>query len=144
MVELVTAGVIVPLVVALRRWLCVVTVSGDSMAPTYRDGDRLLVVRSRRRVRIGSVIVFVPPAGVTDVRWLVKRVVGPNDDPRPGQFIVRGDATVSLDSRQFGPVNRDAVIGIVVRRMLGPVQMLLFRRVVGCCFGLARDSQIGV
>ncbi len=115
MAELVAAGVIVLLVVALRRWLCVVTVSGESMAPAYRDGDRLLVVRSRRRARIGSVIVFVPPAGYTDVPWLLKRVVGPSDSPRPGRFIVRGDAAVSLDSRQFGPVSQDAVIGVVVR-----------------------------
>jgi signal peptidase I len=119
MVELVAAGVIVLVVLALRRWLCVVSVSGESMAPAYRNGDRLLVVRSRRRARIGSVVVFAPPAGFTDLPWLVKRVVGPNEDLRPRQLIVRGDAAVSLDSRQFGPVDRAAVIGVVVRRMPG-------------------------
>jgi type IV secretory pathway protease TraF len=63
------------------------------------------------------VIVFVPPAGFTDVPWLVKRVAGPAGDLGPRHFIVHGDAEVSLDSRQFGPVDRDAVIGVVVRQM---------------------------
>jgi signal peptidase I len=117
MAELVAGGIAVLLVVALRWRLRVVTVSGESMAPAYHDGDQLLVVRSRRRVRIGSVIVFVPPAGFTDVPWLVKRVVDLNGGRRSGRFIVRGDAAVSLDSRQFGPVDRNAVIGVVVRRM---------------------------
>jgi signal peptidase I len=115
------AGLIVAMVVAMRRYLCVVTVSGESMAPAYRNGDRLLVVRSRRRARVGSVIVFVPPAGYTDVPWLVKRVVGLGDAGLPGRLVVRGDAVVSLDSRHFGPVERDAVIGVVVRRMPGSV-----------------------
>jgi signal peptidase I len=115
------AAVIVAMVVALRRFLCVVTVSGESMAPAYRDGDRLLVVRSRRRARVGSVVVFVPPAGYTDVPWLVKRVVDLGDAGQSGRLVVRGDARFSLDSRQFGPVERDAVIGVVVRRMPGAV-----------------------
>jgi signal peptidase I len=104
------------LALALRWRLRVVTVRGESMAPAYHDGDQLLVVRSRRRIRIGAVIVFVPPAGFSDVPWLVKRVAGLAAGP-PGRLIVRGDAAVSLDSRQFGPVDRGAVIGVVVRRI---------------------------
>jgi signal peptidase I len=119
MAELVAGGIAVLLIMALRWRLRVVTVSGESMAPAYHDGDQLLVIRSRRRVRIGAVIVFVPPAGFTDVPWLVKRVVGLNDDRQSGRFIVRGDAPASLDSRQFGAVGRDAVIGVVLRRMPG-------------------------
>lgn len=94
-----------------------ITVRGESMAPAYHDGDQLLLVRSRRLVRIGAVIVFVPPPGFSDVPWLVKRVAGLVVAPPPGRLIVRGDAVVSLDSRQFGPVDRDAVIGVVVRRI---------------------------
>jgi signal peptidase I len=110
---------LVMLALGLRRRLCVVTVSGQSMAPAYRDGDQLLVVRSQRRVQVGTVIVFVPPAGFTEVPLLVKRVVGPAGDLRSASLIVRGDAPASLDSRQFGPVDRCAVIGVVVRRMPG-------------------------
>jgi signal peptidase I len=120
MAELMAGGLLAVLLIVALRWrLRVVTVSGESMAPAYHDGDQLLVVRSRRRVRIGAVIVFVPPAGFTEMPWLVKRVVGLKGDRRSERFIVRGDAAVSLDSRQFGPVDRGAVIGVVVRRMPG-------------------------
>jgi signal peptidase I len=117
MAELAAAGAVCLLALALRWRLRVVTVRGESMAPAYHDGDQLLVVRSRRRVRIGAVIVFVPPAGFSDVPWLVKRVAGLAAGPPSGRLIVRGDAAVSLDSRQFGPVDRHAVIGVVVRRI---------------------------
>ena len=35
-------------VLAARRLLLVIEVSGDSMNPTYHNGDRLLVRRTRR------------------------------------------------------------------------------------------------
>jgi signal peptidase I len=117
MAELAAVGAVCLLALALRWRLRVVTVRGESMAPAYHDGDQLLVVRSRRRVQVGSAIVFVPPAGFADVPWLVKRVVEIAGEPQRGRLIVRGDAVISLDSRQFGPVDRDAVIGVVVRRI---------------------------
>src|SRR5580704_18882708 len=93
MAELMAGGLLAVLLIVALRWrLRVVTVSGESMAPAYHDGDQLLVVRSRRRVRIGAVIVFVPPAGFTEMPWLVKRVVGLKGDRRSERFVVRGDA----------------------------------------------------
>jgi signal peptidase I len=118
----------------LRRRLWVITVRGQSMTPTYRDGDRLLVWRPGRfRVRAGVVVVFAPPdAGPPlDVPWLVKRVVAVTgdqvpDDVRPvagmarvptGRLVVRGDGARSLDSRHFGLVDSGTVLGVVVRRL---------------------------
>ncbi|MEV4258987.1 S26 family signal peptidase [Spirillospora sp. NPDC049652] len=86
-----------------RRRLVVVTVDGWSMAPTFRDGDRVLV---RRRaladVRRGDVVVLEPPdtpdyrsappsgtasAAVADGTggpvWNVKRVAALPGDPVP-------------------------------------------------------------
>lgn len=52
------------LAVLIRRLVLVVTVRGASMEPTYRDGDRLLSVRTvlRRMLRPGRVVVgrFAP------------------------------------------------------------------------------------
>jgi signal peptidase I len=49
----------------MRRELVLVTVNGLSVAPTYRDGDRLLVRRRRLdEVRRGDVVVIEPPDAV--------------------------------------------------------------------------------
>lgn len=117
-----------------RRRLWVITVRGHSMAPTYLDGDRLLVWRPRgNRVRTGAVVVFAPPGTghPFDVPWLVKRVIAVTGDRVPddvrsvagvarvpsGRLVVRGDGARSRDSRHFGLVDRGTVLGVVLRRL---------------------------
>lgn len=55
---------------AARRWLDVVEVRGNSMAPTLLPGDRLLVARAR--LRVGDVVLAPDPR--TPTRELIKRV----------------------------------------------------------------------
>ncbi|NUO59517.1 MAG: S26 family signal peptidase [Hamadaea sp.] len=101
------------------------------MEPTYADGDRLLVLRSRPRT--GVPVVFEvpsrggPPSAPPDVDWLVKRVVATEGQPvppgleqwgstvPPGHFLVRGDNPRSLDSRHFGFVPEESALGRVLR-----------------------------
>jgi signal peptidase I len=92
-----------------RRWRLVV-VRGQSMAPTLHDGDRL-IVRVGRTPAAGDLVVFrardvVPEA---DLTWMVKRVyrVEPG-----GAVTVRGDNARSQDSRHFGAVPREAILGV--------------------------------
>ncbi|SBT43477.1 S24/S26 family peptidase [Micromonospora auratinigra] len=96
-----------------RRWRLVV-VRGHSMAPTLRDGERL-VVRVGRVPAAGDLVVFRARAVVpdADLTWMVKRVqrVGPD-----GAVTVRGDNTHSQDSRHFGAVPPAAVLGVAVGR----------------------------
>jgi signal peptidase I len=88
-----------------------VVVVGTSMAPTYRPGDRLLLVRRLRRLRVGDLVAFDDPRG--SGRRLVKRVQ-----------VVRGDlvnvvgdnVTSSTDSRDFGPVPASVIRHLVIRR----------------------------
>ena len=94
----------------LTPWV-LARVSGPSMSPTVRDGDRLLVRRVDRdgRVRSGDVVLARFPA--RPELLVVKRVV----HPLPGGHWVQGDnPLVTDDSRVFGPA---VVVGRVVARL---------------------------
>jgi signal peptidase I len=80
------------------------------MAPSLLPGDRLLVARPGR-LRTGDIVAFPDPREPT--RLLVKRVWTVTD----AGVDVRGDnAGASTDSRTFGLVAREAVIGRAVYR----------------------------
>jgi signal peptidase I len=130
-------------VLVLRRRYVVVRVAGESMAPTLRHGDRVLVRRRPGdRVGRGQIVVLegppldrlrlpvrgpVPPLGT-----LVKRVVAVAGDPVPsdvpetgdggrvpvGKLVVLGDnRAASVDSRAVGFFATGAVTGVVVRHV---------------------------
>jgi signal peptidase I len=118
--------------VVLRRRCLVVTVRGESMLPTYADGERL-VVRKARIFRPGDVVVFAMPKGlqVDGMKWLIKRVTAVAGEPVPsdvrhlvaeeyvpaGYLVVHGDADRSLDSRQLGYIAAADGLGVVSRRV---------------------------
>jgi nickel-type superoxide dismutase maturation protease len=87
-----------------RRWLDVVEVRGDSMAPSLLPGDRLLVESrsyERRSPRPGEVVLAADPRDAD--RELIKRVAGVDDAASAAEL--RGDAPdASTDSREFGAV----------------------------------------
>jgi signal peptidase I len=118
----------------VRHKYVLITVNGESMSPTYRAGDRVLVRRSRL-VRSGQCVVFVeePTGPVPD--WVLKRVVAVPGDPVPrdrmpalravpetrvsaGHLVVLGDNPAhSYDSRHHGYVAVERLLGVVSRRM---------------------------
>jgi len=91
--------------------LRVIKVTGDSLSPEYREGDYVVVATIPfflNRIQVGDVVVFRQPTyGI-----LIKKVaqVGTAGD----QFFVVGAHPDSVDSRQFGPVARQALIGRVI------------------------------
>lgn len=118
---------------ALRRFLVVVQVTGDSMRPTYADGDLLLAARVRQAGR-GAAVVFRTPRGVRqegDPPYRVKRVAAVAGDPAPAwlpghragdhvppaRIVVRGDAPRSEDSRHHGYVDAGDVLAVVIGRV---------------------------
>jgi signal peptidase I len=129
-------------VMAARRRFVVVTVTGPSMEPTLRPGDRVLVRRcGPGPLRAGAIVVFREPgsgdwpdttASVAARRWAIKRIatmpggavpaavrpaVGGAGVVPPGMLVVLGDGTRSGDSRQWGFVPADQTLGLVVRKL---------------------------
>jgi signal peptidase I len=88
-------------------------VEGPSMLPAYRPGERLLVNRlsyARRSPAVGDVVVLRDPE--RPARYLLKRIAAARGDGDSLEFDVRGDnAGESRDSRQFGLVRREAIVG---------------------------------
>jgi len=97
-----------------------VAVAEESMAPALAPGDWLLLdPTSRRWPRRGSIVVFrEPDSGILAIKQVA---AGPGDRVRisagllhlgPDEAWLLGDnATVSLDSRRYGPVPLDAFVG---------------------------------
>jgi nickel-type superoxide dismutase maturation protease len=107
-IGLLTAGVY------LRRRYRRYEVSGWSMYPTLEPGDYLVVdryaYRGRRCAEPGDIVLATDPRNRYQV--LVKRVEWA--DQFGGAFLVGDNAAASTDSREFGPVGRQAIEGRVV------------------------------
>lgn len=96
---------------------------GHSMEPAIKSGKVLIVSRLRYGLRlpwmqsylvkwskpkVGEVVVFYTPTGELAVKRCVSLVDG-------GRFIAEGDnGLASYDSRAYGPVYVDSIIGKVL------------------------------
>jgi signal peptidase I len=99
-----------------RRTLVVVRVSGPSMQPTFQHGDAVLAVRRglRKRLRPGDIVVCrLPPTVRGPDSLVIKRIREMDGDD---VFLV-GDGPHSYDSRQFGSIAADHVVGRVVAHL---------------------------
>jgi phage repressor protein C with HTH and peptisase S24 domain len=88
-------------------------VSGRSLWPLYEDGDYVLAVHPRLAgpIRPGDVVVFRNPVYGTMIKQ-VERLL-----PESDEIYVVGTHDQSVDSRQFGAISRQAVIGKVICRI---------------------------
>ena len=96
--------------VGLRRLLRL-EVHGDSMRPGLQPGDRVLVLRTGR-LRVGDLAAVRDPRD--PARVVVKRVAG--GSPVTGWRVLGDDPDHSTDSRVFGAVGADLVVGRVLYR----------------------------
>ncbi|WP_410609945.1 S26 family signal peptidase [Amycolatopsis sp. lyj-109] len=126
-------------VLAARRRPIMTTVDGPGMAPTLLSGDRVLVRRTRRPRR-GQVALLrfpqLPSGAPAGDQLLLKRVVAVAGDRLPpgwadpdvhglgGEVVPGGCAVVlgdnrpaSWDSRHYGFVPRERIVGVVVRHV---------------------------
>ena len=84
-----------------------IKVTGRSLSPEYQEGDYVMVVTFPFfPFKRGSTIVFQHP----DYGVMIKKIETISEDG----IHVTGSHPDSVDSRRFGPVNREAVMGVVV------------------------------
>ena len=91
------------------------------MTPTYNDGDWLVVryIKAKRALKDGvynpgdAVVIYRKLAPTADASYLIKRVKGISQD---GLFVVGDNPSASTDSRTWGPIPANEVIGKVVFR----------------------------
>lgn len=122
----------------------VVRVFGESMLPAVRPGDRLVIHRTRySRLRTGMIAVVRPPGDGAPRRrtlrlagepfsFTVKRVCAIAGDEVPDamrtaargldivpprMLLVSADNPLGSDSRQWGLLSQDRVLGAMVRNL---------------------------
>jgi nickel-type superoxide dismutase maturation protease len=89
----------------------VVDVAGPSMVPALYDGDQVLV-RYGAPIRSGAVVLFRHP--LRQDLLVVKRAEGRR---RGGWWLLSDNQFVESDSREYGAVPEELVLGRVLLRM---------------------------
>lgn len=91
----------------LHKYIC----EGPSMNPTLKDGEVVLVDK-KAEIKIGDIVVARHPFEIgTEV---VKRVERIND--KGHYFLVGDNPEQSSDSRDYGAVTKDYIIGKAIAR----------------------------
>ena len=117
------AGLLIAAIAKLVRWrpalpIARYVVEGNSMEPAFHAGDRLLVNRRAyrsRRPRVGDVVVVRDPERTGHL--LLKRVARPPDSATSsGVYLLGDNAAESRDSREFGMIDENRIIGKAWRR----------------------------
>ena len=106
-------------VAGIREWLSLLIgrrrgllVDGDSMLPTLRSGEKVLI-DPRATLHVGDIVGAHHP--FKSKTKLIKRLLSIEPD---GRYSLGGDnISVSTDSRTFGTIAREQVIGKVVARI---------------------------
>jgi phage repressor protein C with HTH and peptisase S24 domain len=92
-------------------------VTGDSLLPVYQDGDFVLVSKIPylfSTSKQGDIIAFRHAAYGT----MIKQVQAVSSDK--DEIHVTGTQENSIDSRQFGPITKEAVLGKVIWHVRKP------------------------
>jgi nickel-type superoxide dismutase maturation protease len=89
-----------------------VIIRGDSMWPTFSDGEKVTASEvSKKNLTIGNIVVSKHPLKSKVI--IVKRI---KEILTENQLFLQGDnpdPLASEDSHNFGPVNIDLVVGII-------------------------------
>ena len=103
---------IIALTLLLLYLFPIVVVCGDSMLPTYHDGDIMvgsrLPILFKSPLKVEDVYVYMPPSYEAEQRFVIKRLVFINDEGK--RFFEGDNPPQSYDSRMYGYINRSRVV----------------------------------
>ena len=91
-----------------HKYLC----EGNSMFPTLKNGEKVLVDRTAE-IAVGDIVVARNP--VEQTSEIIKRIKRINEHGH--YFLVGDNLEDSNDSRHFGAVTREYITGKVVARL---------------------------
>ena len=87
-----------------------IVVQGQSMEPTFKTGD-ILLCNTLKNPEIGDIVVIRPFIAVGE-KYIIKRITNIKDD----KIFVEGDnKDNSYDSRNFGYIEIDQILGVVLQ-----------------------------
>ena len=121
MFDLVMFTLVVILIIAVVAMILIysfpiVYICGNSMYPTYKDGEKILSTRLffPDNLKVGDVVIFIPPSKTHDeVQFVIKRVQYINDN---GKFFLVGDnLDGSYDSRDYGYVDESHLVSKAIK-----------------------------
>ena len=121
MFDLVMFTLVVILIIAVVAMILIysfpiVYICGNSMYPTYKDGEKILSTRLffPDNLKVGDVVIFIPPSKTHDeVQFVIKRVQYIKDN---GKFFLVGDnLDGSYDSRDYGYVDKSHLISKAIK-----------------------------
>lgn len=100
-------------VLILLLFFPIAKVEGDSMLPTYEDGQ-LLVTSRFYRLKVGDVYVFTRLRDDGEEVHVIKRLTQIDKDISVLLFFEGDNAKCSYDSRNYGYVSKDQVVSKVL------------------------------
>lgn len=95
-------------------------VKGNSMYPTLRNNDKIVVLKTKGTIKANDIVVYKTQTGS-----FIKRVLGlPNETislgektiviPEKSYFVLGDNKKESIDSRFIGTINEEDIIGKAV------------------------------
>ena len=114
-------AIALPLAFAARAAVPIYAIPSASMAPTLQAGDHIVVTPYHGTPQRGDVIVFRAPTASDEL--MVKRIAGAPGDvveagagrtvvvPAGCYFVIGDNRVDSFDSRHWGPLRRDLIVG---------------------------------
>ena len=97
--------------------LTTVVVAGNSMAPAYNQGDYLLVAKlsgREHKLMVGKVYLVADP--IRPGAKLLKRLIKSEINQGVTKYWFEGDNPASTDSRSWGWLDIQQILGMVILR----------------------------